>query len=71
MQKTDIEDIYKKEEGVFVNTSLDKLTAYKIRRQKQRELDESKKKVDEMDKRIDHLQSSIDELKDLLIKGLK
>lgn len=62
MEKTEVNGIYKKSEGVFINTDNDALIAYKKRKQQAEKLHILEQDVNEM-------KSDLKEIKDLL-KGL-
>lgn len=55
MEKTDVEGVYKREEGVFVNRSHDKLEAYRRQKQYMRDMKEQSKRIDDMESKMDRI----------------
>lgn len=53
MEKTDVEGVYKREEGVFVNRSNDKLKAYRRQKQHMREMKQQSERIDRMEEKMD------------------
>lgn len=62
MEKTEVKGVYKKSEGVFINTDNSALIAYKKRK-------EQANKLIELEKDVKGMKSDLEEIKDLL-KGL-
>lgn len=53
MEKTDVEGVYKREDGVFVNRSNDKLKAYRRQKQHMREMKQQSERIDRMEEKMD------------------
>jgi len=62
MEKTEVKGIYKKSEGVFINTDNSALVAYKKRK-------EQANRLSELENDVKGMKSDLQEIKDLL-KGL-